>query len=303
MKARELATKCGYEFVGNDVEINSIRYSSVADANSLAIAKNAEEVANSNASCVLVSPSIIDTNKSIIYAADSLEFASVKAAQLLMEEENEPSFKRMRYTKYEEYYLGESVHIGNNTIISPNVYIGNNAKIGKNCYIEPNVHIGWGTVIGDDVYIGSGSSVGANSFYHYYDNDELKEFPGIGITKIHNEVNIGNNTTVQRGTFSDTVIHHGCKIGNLIEVGHDVEIGINCKIVSQTGIGSNVVIGNYVQIFGQVGIANNVNIGDYGVVFAKSLVTKNVLPGKKVSGMYAREHIEELKMQAKLRSL
>ncbi|MBR3746498.1 MAG: UDP-3-O-(3-hydroxymyristoyl)glucosamine N-acyltransferase, partial [Selenomonadaceae bacterium] len=116
-------------------------------------------------------------------------------------------------------------------------------------------------------------------------------------------VEIGSNTVIQRGTFSDTIIGAGTIIGNLVELAHDVKIGEDCLIVSQVGICGNVTIGKRVQIFGQAGISNWVTIGDDAIVLAKSLVTKNIRAGQKVSGMFAREHRDELKHLAKLKKV
>lgn len=302
MKLSELAQRCGYEFYGQDMDVLSIRFSDCADTKSIAIIKNNKEIEQTAARCLLVKPTMLRTDKSLLFTSDSIDLASVKVANILYENEMEQNKHMISYKKVNEYYIGKNVEIGRQTYISPNVYIGNNVIIGEECVIEPNVKIGSNVIIGNKVYIAAGSCVGANSFCHYLE-DGLKEFPGIGSTIISDEVHIGNNVTIQRGTFSDTYIGTACKIGNLIDIGHDVRIGNNCKIVSQTGIAGNVNIGEYVHIFGQVGISNNVTIGDYVTVYAKSLVTKDVLEYQRISGIYAREHIEELRIQAKIRKL
>lgn len=299
MRISELSKKCGYEFFGNDCIVRSIRFAQFAEEDSIAIVKDIYEIENTKAKCVLLEPTFVKTNKTVLFISDDLNIAMVRIAKALMENQDICFKQYIKYEKEKDYYIGKNVNIEGNTVISPNVYIDNDVSIGENCYIEPGVHIGNGTIIGNDVYIGNGSSIGAKSFYHYYDK-ELLEFPGLGKVIIGDNVNIGNNTTIQRGTFSDTIIGQNSKIGNLIDIGHDVNIGINCKIVSQTGIASNVFIGDYVQIFGQVGISNNIRIGNYCQILAKSLVTKNVMDGKKVLGIFAREYSEELRIQAKL---
>lgn len=299
----ELALRCGYEYYGSDCEVDSIRYASAAEKNSIAIILKEQDINETIANSVIMLPAFTESDKTVMFSSDAIEFAAVRIAKELLGAKGMSLFQKTEYAKSQNYFLGKNVTIECGTIISPNVYIEDDVFIGKNCYIEPNVHIGYGTVIGDNVYIGCGSSIGEKSFYHYYDSCRLQEFPGIGKTIVNPNVSIGNNSTIQRGTFSDTLIGDGCKIGNLIDIGHDVTIGKNCKIVSQTGVASNVVIGDFVQIFGQAGIANNVIIGDNAVIYAKSLVTKNVPTGQKVSGMYAREHMEELKIQAKLHRL
>lgn len=299
MRVSEIADRCGYEYCGEDLEVDSLRFAVCAGHNSIAIAQPADCIGEIEAQCILIQPALINTDKTIIFAGDSIEYAAVKIARLLQAEKGIRS-RSVKYQQHDHYFIGEHTVIGKNTYVGPNACIDDDVIIGDDCFIAPNVHIGTGTIIHNGVRIGSGSFVGSDSFYHYYD-DGLQEFEGLGVTMIREGVSIGNNTTIQRGTFSDTIIGARSKIGNLIDIGHDVCIGHDCKIVSQTGIASNVKVGNYVTIYGQVGVANHVTIGDKAVVYAKSLVTKNVNAGKHVSGMYARDHIEELRMQAKLK--
>lgn len=301
MKISEIAKKCDYEFCGQDLEADSLRFWYCAGQNSIAIVNSNVDIEKIKARCILVQPTLINTDKTIIYTTDPIEFASVKIARLLREDRCNDSCP-IKYRLCDNYFLCDNVVIGQNTYIGPNTCIDNDVVIGDNCVISSNVHVGRGTVIHNAVKIGSGSFVGADSFYHYYD-EGLKEFEGLGVVIISEDVSIGNNTTIQRGTFSDTFIGSRCKIGNLIDIGHDVSIGCDCKIVSQTGIASNVRIGNCVMIYGQAGIANDVIIGDRSVVYAKSLVTKNIKENQHVSGLYARDHAAELRIQAKLRKL
>lgn len=301
MKISEIAMQLDYDFYGTDVDVISIKYAHAANSNEIAIIRKASEVDITVAQCVLSQPAMIKTDKTILYSSDPIEFAAVKIAHILIGERRENG-KNTNYSMVDNYYIGENVYIGKNSYIAPNAYIDNNVSIGDNCYIAPNVHIGSGTQIRNGVRIGTGSMIGADSFYHYYDKG-LKEFAGLGKVVIGEDVTVGNNTTIQVGTFSDTIIGARCKIGNLIDIGHDVCVGQDCKIVSQTGIASDVVIGDSVTIFGQVGIANGVTIGNNAIVYAKSLVTKSIMDGKRVSGIYARDHAEEVKTQAKIRRL
>lgn len=300
MKVSQLVQLCGYEYVGQDIEVNSIKYANVATKDSIAVISDEKEIEKTKANCILLAPSIVDTKKTIIYTCDSIKVTIINLAKQLMLHKVQ---KKKPYQKKDNYFIGENVQIGKETFISPNVFIDDDVIIGNNCYIEPNVHIGERTIIRDNVYIGSGSSIGVKSFYHYYSENKLEEFSGIGIVIIQSNVSIGNGVTIQRGSFSDTNIGENCKIGNLIDIGHDVCIGRNCKIVSQTGIASNVKIGDFAQIAGQVAIYNNVIIGNNVTIYAKSLVTKNIDDNQIISGIYARKHIEEMKSLAKIRKL
>lgn len=302
MKLSELALLGGYEFCGPDNEIKTIRYSHCAERNDIAIIKTEKEIFNTKAVCVLTKPMLLHTDKSMLFSCDPVEIAAVKISKILNKEKLFEIEQNVYDKQVGDFYVGKGVEIDVSASIAPNVYIGNYVKIGAGSVIEPNVCIGSYTVIGKNVHIGMGSSIGARSFYHYYD-EGLQEFPGAGDAIISDNVSIGSNTIIQRGTFSDTYIGTGCKIGNLIDIGHDVCIGSNCKIVSQSGIASQVTIDDFVQIYGQSGIANNVKIGDHVTVMAKSVVTKDIRSGQCVSGMYARNHFSELKRQAKLNKL
>ena len=301
MRISDIAKSCGYEFCGNDIEVDSVRFAEYARENSIAIIKKSECVASTKAKCVLVEPMLLNTDKSIIFAADPLEYASVKIARILQKESARLP-QQMKYRQQDCFYLGENVTIGCDTFIGPNVFIDSDVVIGRNCYISANAYIGAGVVINNGVKVGAGTIVGADSFYHYYDNG-LQEFAGLGNVIIEEDVSVGNKTTIQRGTFSDTVIGARSRIGNLIDIGHDVVIGHDCKIVSQTGIASGVIIKDYATIYGQVGVSNGVCVGERAVVCAKAFVTKDVMDNQHVSGMYARDHGEELRIQAKMRRL
>ena len=304
MKLSELAKRCELIYYGEDIEINSIHFPDRADFTSIAIIKSIDEIYNTNASCLLIKPMVLDTKKSLLYCNDSIDVTAIKIAEILNEKKLSDLKGAIQYQCKNNYYTGKNVKIGKNTVIMPGCLIGNDVVIGDDCIIDCNCKICSNTLIGNNVNIGFGTIIGEKSFYHYYDDElDIKEFIGVGNVKISDNVSIGCNCIVQRGTFSDNLIGSNSKIGNLIDIGHDVIIGENCKIVSQTGIASNVVIGNNVTIFGQVGIANNIKIHDYATVLGKSLVSKDVLSKQTVSGIYARDHKEEIKFQKEIRKI
>ena len=138
------------------------------------------------------------------------------------------------------------------------------------------------------------------SFLHY-DDGKAKSFFGIGRTILNDGVQVGYNSIVQRGTLSDTVIGERTLIGNLVVIAHDVKIGSDSRIVCQSGIAGGAKIGSHVKILAQSGVVDNVEISDFATLMSKSVATKNVQRGKIISGMYGREHKDELKIQALLR--
>jgi len=123
-----------------------------------------------------------------------------------------------------------------------------------------------------------------------------QKIPQIGRVIIEDNVEIGANTTVDRGAVGDTVIGEGTKIDNLVQIGHNVKIGKGCLIVSQVGIAGSAKIGDYVMIGGQVGIAGHIEIGDFVQIAAKTGVANSVESGKILAGIPAMEHKKWLKV-------
>jgi UDP-3-O-[3-hydroxymyristoyl] glucosamine N-acyltransferase len=183
--------------------------------------------------------------------------------------------------------IEENVKINDNCIIHPNTYIGENTVIKSNSEIGPNVTIYENTEIGKNCRIHAGVVLGADGFGFIPKNKELIKMPQIGKTILKDNVEIGANTTVDRGTLEDTVIHSGVKLDNLIQVGHNVEIGENTIIAAQTGIAGSTKIGENCMIGGQVAISNHIKIGNNVKIAGKSGVIKNVGDNKIIQGPLA----------------
>ena len=282
----EIATALDYKLVGDgSINVATLNYSWDAHEDSLAVAFTKKDVATTKARAVLAEPQVAIGNNNFVLC----EFGGINEAILRVNYEQP-------FAQYEKggACYGVNVSVGEGTFISPLVYIGENVKIGADCTIESGVFIGSCTEIGDNVIIRAGAKVGVNCHYHFPRGRWHRSFSGVGGLIIGNSVEIGANTVIQHGSLSDTVIGDGTIIGNLVEIAHDVQIGAGCLIISQAGICGNVTIGDNVEIYGQAGIANGVKIGD---------VTKNVSAGQMVSGMFSRDHVRELRTQAKLRRL
>lgn len=299
MRIWEIAELCGYEFCGTDRDIRTLSFADTASEDCLAIVHTQKEALGTRAGAILAEPRFLKTDKTVLFVSDSLEIAAVKVAGILAQSGEVRLYGRPVYKNVNGYFAASNVIIGEGTLISPGVFLDEDVRIGRRCVIEPNVQIRGGCVIGDDVHILSGSVIGADATCYYIDKG-LMTFPGIGRAVLEDGVEIGCNTVIQRGTFSDTVVGKGSKIGNLVDIGHDVRIGSNCKIVSQTGVAGCALIGDWVEIYGQTGIANHVRIGDRAVIMAQSMVTKYVQAGEKVSGRFARKHSEELRRQVQI---
>lgn len=201
-------------------------------------------------------------------------------------------------------YLGENVKVGNNTKIYPNAYIGDNVTIGDNCILHPGVKIYHDCVLGNHIIIHGGTIIGSDGFgFAPMADGSFKKIPQIGNVKIEDDVEIGANTTIDRATIGSTIIKSGAKLDNLIQIGHNAEIGNSTVIAAQAGISGSTKIGNGVMIGGQAGIVGHIQLGDGAKVNAQSGVSKSIEPGKSVTGSPAYDYTAALRSQAVTRKL
>ena len=201
-------------------------------------------------------------------------------------------------------YLGENVKLGDNTKVYPNAYIGDNVTVGDNCIIYPGVKIYHDCVLGNHVIIHGGTIIGSDGFgFAPMADGSFKKIPQIGNVKIEDHVEIGANTTIDRATIGSTIIKSGAKLDNLIQVGHNAEIGNSTVIAAQAGISGSTKIGNGVMIGGQAGIVGHIQLGDGAKVNAQSGVSKSIEPGKAVTGSPAYDYTAALRSQAVTRKL
>jgi UDP-3-O-[3-hydroxymyristoyl] glucosamine N-acyltransferase len=174
-------------------------------------------------------------------------------------------------------YIGERAIIANGAKIFPNVYIGNNVIVGENTVIHPGVKIYHDCVIGNNVVIHAGTVIGSDGFgFAPQPDGSFKKVPQIGNVVIENDVEIGANATIDRGTMGSTLIKSGAKLDNLLQIAHNVEIGNNSVIAAQAGISGSTKVGNNVRIGGQVGIVGHLIIADGTKINAPSGVSKSI---------------------------
>ena len=195
--------------------------------------------------------------------------------------------------------LGSDVHIAPGAVIGPKAEIGSGARIDANAVIGPGVVLGEGcticanvtvthAVIGQGVTIAAGSQIGQEGFGFVPAKAGHKKIPQLGRVIIQDDVHIGANCAIDRGALGDTVIGAGTKIDNLVQIGHNVEIGRDCIIVAHVGISGSCRIGNDVVIGGQGGLADHVTIGDGAQIAAKSGIMRDVPAGEAVMGYPAK---------------
>ncbi|OIO66725.1 MAG: UDP-3-O-(3-hydroxymyristoyl)glucosamine N-acyltransferase [Zetaproteobacteria bacterium CG_4_9_14_3_um_filter_49_83] len=194
--------------------------------------------------------------------------------------------------------IAEGVVIGNGTVIHAGVIIGQNVSIGEQCLIHPNVVIADGTILKNRVILQAGAVIGSDGFGYAWTGREHLKIPQTGRVILEDDVEIGANTCVDRGALGDTVIGQGVKLDNLIQVGHNVEIGALCIMASQTGISGSSKFGMGCQVGGQVGVAGHVSIGNGVKIAAKTGVISDLDAGGTYAGIPAMPHKTWLKVSA-----
>ena len=206
--------------------------------------------------------------------------------------------------------IGDQIYIGPNTVIEEGAFIKDNVTIGANNIIGKNVTLGssskvYGNVhiyqdsqIGEGCIIHSGSVIGADGYGFVTANDIHNKIPHIGKVIIGNNVEIGANCTIDRGTIGDTIIEDMCKFDNGVQIGHNVYLGKGCLLTAHVTIAGSTKIGEFCVFGGQAGAIDNITIGDRAVFACYTAVTKNLPGGKIYSGSPAREINDKNKRDA-----
>ena len=194
--------------------------------------------------------------------------------------------------------LGDGVAIGARTRLDAHVVIGDGVPVGEDCHLYPTVTAYAGTVIGPRVRIHAGARLGSDGFGYVYRDGAHVKIPHVGRCLIESDVEIGANTTIDRGSIDDTVIGAGTKIDNLVHVAHNVRIGRLCLLMAQVGIAGSVHVEDGCILAGQVGISGHVTIGRGARLAAQAGVFGSIPAGETWSGYPARPHREALRAQA-----
>ncbi|MGH8501447.1 MAG: UDP-3-O-(3-hydroxymyristoyl)glucosamine N-acyltransferase [Gammaproteobacteria bacterium] len=191
-------------------------------------------------------------------------------------------------TVCEHAVIREEAHVGAGTVIESCVHVGRGVTLGENCWIGPNVSLLHGVKLADRVTVHAGAVIGGDGFGYLWMDNRHTKVPSLGSVQIDDDVEIGCNVCIDRATFGATRIRRGTKIDNLVQIGHNNDIGEDAIIVSQVGLSGTVKIGDRAVLAGQVGVADHIEIGAGATVAAASGVSKNVPPGETVWGYPAR---------------
>lgn len=281
----------------------------------LANAKYLPLVDRTQASAIVVARDVQGLTKPVI-RTDNPSLAFVRVVSFLCEEEVfRPQGIHPAAVVAKDAVLGKDVAlgayavieegavIGDGTVIYPHVYVGARTRIGANGLIYPNVSIRERVTIGDNVIIHSGAVIGSDGFGFVSLEGRHHKIPQVGTVEIGDDVEIGANVTVDRARFNKTVIARGTKIDNLVQIGHNVQIGADSIIVAQAGVSGSTTLGKNVTIAGQAGLVGHITVGDGAIVAAQAGVTKSVPEKTLVSGYPARPHGVARKVNACVQNL
>lgn len=188
--------------------------------------------------------------------------------------------------------IGPDAAVGAGTVVAANAVIGRSAQVGRDCYIGPHSSIQY-ALLGNGVIVHAGARIGQDGFGFAGGPKGPERVPQIGRVIIQDNVEIGANTTVDRGALADTVIGENTKIDNLVQIAHNVRIGRNCVIAGLTGISGSCVIGDNVMMGGGVGLADHLTVGDGAKLAARSGFMNNV-PAGEVWGGFPGKPIKEM---------
>lgn len=201
-------------------------------------------------------------------------------------------------------YIGNGVKMGKGVKIYPQVYVGDNVTLGDNVILYPGVKVYHGCKIGNRCIVQGGATIGGDGFgFAPKEDGTYEKISQIGIVILEDDVEIGANTTIDRATMGATVIKQGAKLDNLIQIGHNVEIGESTVMAAQVGVAGSTKIGKYNMVGGQVGFAGHITVGDNNGFGAQSGVPNSVGSKQRVLGAPAINALEFARQQVYLKRL
>ncbi|AII14893.1 UDP-3-O-(R-3-hydroxymyristoyl)-glucosamine N-acyltransferase [Campylobacter iguaniorum] len=307
MKLSEIYGILNLEFSGEDIEIQALNSLGRANENELSYCdspKNAKFIEDSKAGAVLVTEQMANLvkSKAIVVENPHLAFA------ILSKPFSKPLFYEVAESMIDEsatimpnVHIGSNVKIGKNTVVMAGAYVGDNVVIGDECIIHPNVVIYNDCKIGNECHINANAVIGSDGFgyAHTKMGEHIKIYHN-GWVELEDNVEIGACTTIDRGVFEPTIVKTHSKIDNLVQIGHNCELGFGCIIVAQVGLAGSSKLGRNVVMGGQSATVGHLSIGDFAKVAGRGGVTKDIEGKEDYAGYPVMKLKEWFKLQAKM---
>ena len=193
--------------------------------------------------------------------------------------------------------------IGDNTVLYPHAYVGRNVKVGRDCTLYPSVTVRENCVLGDRVILQSGCVIGGDGFGYVTNGGKHNKVPQTGNVILGDDVEVGSNTCIDRGTVGSTIVGNGTKLDNLVHLAHNDAVGENNLFVAHVGISGSVTIGNNNTFGGQSGSVGHITIGSHNTFAARCGIIGNVKDGQVLAGFPGRPHKEWLRQEARLHKI
>jgi len=318
MRLGDLATYLGGTLVGDPaVEVSGVGEPEGADPGTIVYAadEHALRSAESGAAAAVLLPAELPPGRKPAIRAANARLAFARLLALFAPAQPRPPGVHPTAVLGADVTLAPDVHIGPHVVLGDRVRVGartalltgtvveSDAVVGEDCILGPHVTVRAGCVLGHRVILHPGAVVGSDGFGYAQDESGPVKIPHLGRVVIEDDVEIGANTAVDRGTLGETRIGARTKIDNLVQVAHNVRIGRGVLIAGQVGLAGSVTVEDGAVLAGQVGVRDHTRIGAGATVLAQAGVTKDIPPREVVSGMPARPHRQELRVQAYLRRL
>jgi len=309
MRLVEILKELEISYVGDDFEVSSFESLKNADKSQLSFlndSKLVDELKNTKAGAVILREENSDFLPSSCSAIISKN-PYLDMARMSKYFAKKPFFVGTKKELHPDTTIDSSVIIGNGSVVEEGAHImagaviGANVKIGKNVRIYPNVVIYDDTIIGDNCFIQAGAIIGSDGYgYAHTDLGEHVKIYHTGNVVLEDDVEIGANTTVDRAVFGTTRIGKNTKIDNLVQIGHNCELGQSCILVSQSGLAGSTTLGRNVVMGGQSATAGHLHIGDFAQIAARGGVTKSIDGGKTYGGFPLMLQKDWLKTQLRM---
>ncbi len=300
--AAQIAERLKGELVGDgSIRLTGLAPANCARAGELTFAENAAYFAaaeQSQAAAILVAGPFESSSKVLIRVPNA-RVALARALPLFFPPEEAPHGIHPSAVIAESAQVDPTAHIGPNCVLGARVRLGARSvlmggndlradcRVGEDVCLFPNVVLYRQTHLGNRVTIHAGAVIGSDGFGYVLDEGRHRKILQLGNVIIHDDVEIGANTAIDRGTLGSTVIGEGTKIDNLVHVAHNVVIGRHCLIMGQVGFAGSTCLGDYVIVASQSGVADHLKLGNQVIVGAKSGVMRDVADGGRVLGIPA----------------